>query len=195
MEKGTIYNEKELLQKISEADEHAFKQLHNYYYDRVYYAALGFLKSHDLALDTLQDVFFNLWKKREILPAIENFRAFLMVMVRNELINALQRNTRRSQLNKSHSRQLPQDFMLSAELLEYKELESLIVRAIASLPLQQQTIYRLTREEGLSHADVAQRLGLSTKTVANNITIILNHLRVYLLNQGREYTGLLLFFL
>lgn len=190
-----IHNEKELLLQVAEGDEKAFILLHDHYFDKVYYAGLSFLKSPDLAMDTLQDIFFSLWKKREMLRTVENFGAFLMVMVRNELINALQRNTRREQVYKEYSLQLPTNFMLSDEQLEYKQLELLIKKAIEALSPQQQLIYRLTREEGLSHAAIAERLGLSAKTIANTITLILNHLRVYLSTHGKEYIWLLIFFL
>ena len=191
----SIYNEKELLLRVAEGDEKAFILLHDHYFDKVYYAGLSFLKSPDLAMDTLQDIFFNLWRKREMLRTVENFAAFLMVMVRNELINALQRNTRREQVYKEYSLQLPTNFMSSDEQLEYKQLELLIKKAIEALSPQQQLIYRLTREEGLSHAAIAERLGLSAKTIANTITLILNHLRVYLSTHGKEYIWLLIFFL
>lgn len=190
------YSEKELLLQIVEGDENAFIQLHDHYYENVYYAALSFLKSHDKALDCLQNIFFNLWKKRAMLARVENIRAFLMTMVRNELINTLQSQARRNQVYQDYGRQLPADFMNGPGQLEYKELETLISQAVASLTPKQQEIYRLTREEGLSHQAVAEKLGLSAKTIANTITGILNYLRTYLSAHGKAgYIWLVLFFL
>lgn len=195
MLENVSYKEKELLLRVSAGDKHAFIQLHNHYFDKIYYAALSFLKSPDLAMDTLQDVFLKLWQKRALLCTIENFGAYLMVMVRNELINVLQRQNRRSEVYQGYKLLIPENFMLADTQLEYKELNLIITNAVSTLSPQQQLIYQLTREEGLSHAVVAERLGLSTKTIANSITLILNHLRIHILKHKKAYLWILAFFI
>lgn len=195
MSAQSLNNERELLQRIAEGDKDAFVRLHDHYWATIYYAGLSFLKSPDRALDAVQDIFLKLWEKREILSSIENFKPFLMTMVRNELINALQKKARRETVYKELRQQLPDYFMLPQEYMDHKELETLIATAIASLSDQQQTIYRLTREEGLSHSQIADQLGLAPKTVANTITKTLNYLREYLAIHANLCAGMFFLFL
>ncbi len=67
-----------------------------------------------------------------------------------------------------------------AELAEYHELRAQIEQAIASLPAQQQLAYRLSREQGLSHAEVAARMNISPRTASDHILKALQHIRQFL---------------
>ncbi|QEC40434.1 sigma-70 family RNA polymerase sigma factor [Pseudobacter ginsenosidimutans] len=124
----------------------------------------------------VQEVFIRLWMKRDALGHVENFNAFFRIMVRNQLISALRKN-------KKQEKDL-QAFINTANPVELhsiapevKEAISLVSKTISKLPDRQQQIFRMSREEGLSHDDIAARLNLSKKTVSNTITIILALIR------------------
>jgi RNA polymerase sigma-70 factor (ECF subfamily) len=74
------------------------------------------------------------------------------------------------------------------EYLRYKELQSTIQEGISQLPPQQQRAFKLSREEGLSHDQISQLMGVSKKTVKDYIVRSIAFLRPYL----KHYSGLLI---
>jgi RNA polymerase sigma-70 factor (ECF subfamily) len=186
------YNETELLLRIAEGDKAAFKELHDHYWNNLYSVALSFLKSPDWAMDVIQEVFLKLWERRHKLSEIDHFKPYLFVSTRNELLTALKSSTRQAQLQEKYAQRMPGHFMLPDQVLSVKELEGLVTSAVAQLPEQQRTIYRLTREQGLSHDEIAEQLGIARKTVANNMTKALNQIREYLQVHSDDLSVLLL---
>ena len=69
-------------------------------------------------------------------------------------------------------------------MTESRELHSAIREALQQLPEKQQTIYRLSREEGLNHDEIALQLQLSPRTISNLLSLTLNHLRISLQTKG-----------
>ena len=172
-----------LLQQIAEGDKAAFKVIHDHYCQAMYNTCIRFLKSPSDAMDITQDVFLKLWVARATLPAITNFKAYLFITTRNELVAALRKRLRLHAFNDSY---LPAEYTenLSEDALLLKQLEHLIHEGVAQLPPQQQLVYDLTRNHGLSHDEIAGRLGIAKKTVSNIITRALTGLRRYLVDRG-----------
>lgn len=179
---NAIGEEKALLEKTAAGDKAAFKSLYDHYWDDLYALALSFLKSPDWAQDLVQDIFVKLWVKRAELPSIGQFRPYIFVMVRNGIVSAL----RQKRLRDRYRQSLPGHFLAAAadSPLGGKELEGLIREAVARLPPPQDLLIRLTREQGLSHEEIAERLGMAKKTVSNNLTKALNSIRLYLRSHG-----------
>jgi RNA polymerase sigma-70 factor (family 1) len=186
------YIDKELVSRISRGDRLAFKILHDTCWNDIYSVALGFLKSPDWVQDVIQDVFMKLWLRREKLGIIDDLKAYIFIMARNELITAIKRKSRLDDLNRKYMQPLTDEFMLPDEALDLKELESAVAEAVSCLPELQQKIFRLTRSQGLSHEEIAGRLGIARKTVANNITRTLNHIRTHLHKHRDEILSVLL---
>jgi RNA polymerase sigma-70 factor (ECF subfamily) len=180
------YNEKELLTRVAGGDRGAFKQLYDLYWDDIYYIALSFLKSPEWSQDVIQDIFIKIWQKRATLPAVEQFKSYLFIIARNELISALRQKMRADGHNDQYRQHLPEQFLAPDQSFAVKELETQIGQAVQQLPEQQKRIFLMTRNDGLSHDEIAQQLGLARKTVANNITKALNHIRDYLLAHGND---------
>lgn len=182
----TSYNEKALLARIAEGDKDAFKQLYDHYWNDIYYVALGFLKSPEWSQDIIQEVFIKIWQKRATLTSIEQFKSYIFIIARNELISALRQKMRTDGQQDRYRQLLPEQYTSADQSLAVRELETQIGEAVQQLPEQQQRIFRMTRQEGLSHDEIADQLGIARKTVANNITKTLNHIRDYLLEHGND---------
>ena len=184
--------DKELVSRISRGDRLAFKILHDKCWDDIYGVALGFLKSPDWVQDVIQDVFMKLWIRREKLGVIDDLRAYIFIMARNELITAIKSKARLDDLNRKYRQPLADEFLLPDQALDLKELESLVADAVSDLPEIQRKIFRLTRIQGLSHEEIAERLGIARKTVANNITRALNQIRIHLHKHSNDILFILL---
>ncbi|NLR63327.1 sigma-70 family RNA polymerase sigma factor [Chitinophaga varians] len=178
------YNGKEFLNAIAGGDELAYAQLYRHYWNEVYSLALSFLKSPALAEDTIQEVFVKLWLKKENIPEWKDFRAYFMTMVRHEIINTMRQGRRQMLIRdlgpgEDVAAPSPQE-----ALLQHKEAAGLIQTALNGLSAKQREAFLLSRTNGLSHDQIAAHMQLSKKTVANLITLALNHIRDFLNQQG-----------
>jgi RNA polymerase sigma-70 factor (ECF subfamily) len=166
-----------------QGDEQAFEVLYRHYRNRTYTLALTYMNDPALAEDVLQDFFLKIWQVRLTLEKIDRFEHYLFTALRNRLISELRKKDRQQKIKSYLSRE--NAWQPTAEqLTESRELHSAIREALQQLPEKQQTIYRLSREEGLNHEEIAARLQLSPRTISNLLSLTLNHLRTALRAKG-----------
>lgn len=192
----TTYNESEILRQAASGDEQAFAGLYRQYRNKAFHVALTYLSSPSLAEDVLQELFLKLWEKRSALPGIQQFENYFFVALRNMLISALRKSERQQQII-THIRQAAILQPTPTELAEATDLQQTIHHVLNQLPEKQRLIYKMSREEGLSHDDIGKELGLSPRTVSNIISLVLNELRQALKAQGylaELITAAILFF-
>ena len=177
------YHENEIIRLIMQGDEQAFEALYRHYRNRTYTLALTYMNDPALAEDVLQDFFLKLWQIRLTLEKIDRFEHYLFTALRNRLISELRKKDRQQKIRSYLSRE--NSWQPTAEqLTESRELHSAVREALQQLPEKQQTIYRMSREEGLNHEEIAARLQLSPRTISNLLSLTLNHLRTALRAQG-----------
>lgn len=181
-----LYNERELLLQIAEGNQDAFERLYRHYRNKAYTIALTYLTVPEEAEDVLQECFLKLWYNRQRLTEIEEFDKYLFIVLRNMLISALRKTaTQQKIIQQVKQTTVLQPGKLSGiELAESARLQETIREVIAKLPAKQQDIYKMSREEGMSHAEIAKALQISDRTVSNLLSIILNQLRSALRAQG-----------
>lgn len=182
-----LHNEKELLLKISEGDSVAFGHLFDRYYSLIYSVSIKYLKVHELAEDMVQSSFLKIWEKRVTLNRVERFDHFLFRIARNEMTDHFRKNITRDK----HQQRLRELFDEEAdnpeELLISKQNRKRIADVIRELTPQQQTAYRLSRDEGLSYQQIAEQMGLSVNTVKVHISLALKALRSFFAGQKNEF--------
>jgi RNA polymerase sigma-70 factor (family 1) len=188
---GFQHIDQNLLQLIAGGCEQSFRKLYDLYAGKIYSMAIGYLRSPMAAQDVVQEIFVKIWEKRDSLTAMDNFPAWLHVVTRNLLINHLQKKIPLFGLNELIREAIPEDRHLPQQQLDYRELTVLISRAIAQLPPRQQQVYSLSREQGLSHQQIARQLNLSYDTVREHMSKALKTIRASLEQQYGQY-GLLL---
>jgi len=159
--------DKLLLQQLQEGSTFAFRTLYKKYWEQTYNNIYKRIKDHDHAEDLTQDVFMQLWLKREEI-IIENLPAYLFVVARNSVYKLLGKQEKfvpiaglLENLERSHSQ-------ADAKLLR-DELMKAYEALINSLPAAQQTIFRMRYDEDLSPDEIAEALNLSPKTVRNQL--------------------------
>ena len=173
------YTEKELLERIAEGDEDAYKLVFDRYWNKIYQVALSFLKVPDQAQDAVQQVFIKLWEKRNKLPEVENLDAWLFIVARNTIINILERIVSSRKGIQQIKDVVPEDYLTPSSMLEYKQVSEIIQDAVNRLPPQQALVFRLSREQGLTYAEIAERLHIAPATVKSHIIRALNSIREY----------------
>lgn len=166
----TIYNTDTTVQFEQVFKEH-FKRLHAY--------ASTILKDADDAEEMVQNVFFKLWEKREKLEELQSVAAYLYRAVHNECMNFLKHEKVKTAYE-AHAVHHGNISSAAEDTAGKKELEQRVQSALNDLPEQCRTIFQMSRFEELKYREIADRLGLSVKTVENQMGKALKILRTKL---------------
>lgn len=177
--------------QLKEGKEEAFRKVYDVLGEKVYQLAFRFLKNECLSEEIVQESFLKLWLNRQSLDDKGNIWLYLYVIAKRLCLNKIR------EIKKSQA--LFDELMVNIHTLgspvniplEIKEMEAIIGQAIAHLPQQQQIIFNLSREEGLSYKEIAERLHISPNTVKNHMVQALKNLKNSMQESG--YTSLLLF--
>lgn len=168
-------NDKLLLLQLKEGSRKAFDALYDHYWSPVYAAAYKRLQDENLAKDTTQDVFLQLWAKRETLN-IENLPAYLYTAVRNKVFNVFEKQRKFTPVPDLFASLSERGDQADAELLK-KEFLRAYDLLLESLPPTQRKVFKMRYDEGLSTEDIALQLNISRKTVQNHLSSAVGHMR------------------
>ena len=172
--------EQRLAQELATGSRKAFQEIFMRYYPKVRYFVLGLVKSDEDAEDLAQDIFAKLWTNRAAFAEVRNLGVYLFVLSRNMTYNYIEAR----QLRQEWLQEKPfdeEDGHSPYEDLIAKDLTLLVDLVVEGLPPQRKTIYKLSREAGLSNTEIAEKLGLQKKTVENHLNLALKELRKVLL--------------
>ncbi len=174
------YAMKELLQQVGVGSETAYRQVFDHYKIPFYNAAFKMTRSGEAAEEIVQEVFIILWKKREQIGTAENPEGYLMRILYNSIYAHFRRLLSERQLKRKLV-ELDVDAFENPvdELIFEKENQNLVNDIISRLPYQQQIIYRLSKLDGLSRDEIAQKLNLSPNTVRNHLATAVKSVREY----------------
>ena len=172
-----LNNEEHLLSRIAAGDTRAFRVLYTQYRDKLYGFLYQLTKSHYISEDLLQDTFMRVWEERAQLPGIRDFKAYVFTMVKHRALNSLKRISKEELVIRQIARQSGQEDMGTESEVQYNELKRKIDRVVRQLPPQQQTVYRMSREQGLRQEEISYRLNLTVATVKKHLTLSLRYIR------------------
>lgn len=181
------------IRRLIAGDELAFRRVYDFHSEQVYQLAFRFLKDTAWSEEIVQDVFLKLWLNREGLDEQGNIWLYLYVITKRLCLNKLREVRKSAMLLEQLMRNMEVAGNQSEEQLMANELERHAQRLISSLPKQQQLIFKLSREEGLTHNEIAQKLGLSPNTVKNHMVQALKTLKSTLQQSGYTYVLALVF--
>lgn len=169
---------RELQLSAARGDEAAFAELFHLYKHTLYSYLLPLTGSPQSAEDIIQDSFLTLWDTRDRLAGIENFGAYLFRMTQNRAVNLFKRMAKET-LMLSELKSYPPlaEGGEADNRLILKEAEEMLYQTIHNLPPQQKLVYKLSREQGLKHEEIARHLHLSPTTVRNHIVQALRTIR------------------
>ncbi len=169
-----------LLRQISEGNEGAFDLLYEKYWSTAYTAAYKRLKDHDQVKDIIQEIFIHIWVKKETL-IINNFPAYLNIAVRNRVFKVLAKQTHDHPFFEVLDN-LPATYLQADYNLIWKEFFKSYEALLNSLPQQRKTIFRMRFQEDQSTSDIANKLGISKKTVQNQLSLAFDQLKISLIH-------------
>ncbi|MDG5798931.1 RNA polymerase sigma-70 factor [Marinilabiliaceae bacterium ANBcel2] len=165
--------EKEILYFLSSGikrgEESAFRKVFDLYSNRIKRFSMTFFEDEADADDLVQTVFVKLWEKRFSIDPQKCLRSFLFQITANLAYDILRKRSSEFKANQQAALNNSKEHdMVNGELI-YNDYLNLFEKEIAKMPVQQQKIFKLKREEQLSSLDIARMLNISPRTVENHI--------------------------
>ena len=167
---------------LAQRDETAFEQVFKTYFKRLHAYAFTILRNEEEAEEMVQQVFFKLWERNENLSLTGSVSSYLYRAVHNESLNYIKHQKVRSnhQLHVAYS--MKNEVEHPAKKVIAGELEKKIHAALNELPEQCRTIFQMSRFDELKYREIADKLGISVKTVENQMGKALKLLRAKLVD-------------
>lgn len=171
-------SDKILLNLMREGDSASFNALFDRYWEMLYATVFSVCSDREVCSEIVHDIFLNLWLKREKLQ-IESFKAYIVASARYHVYRHV-KNARKNSLEYREDLEYSSRVSMNdGELnIHYQDLEKSVDKELEELPRRCKEIFTLSRREQLSNDEIATRLDISKRTVENQLTHALRHLRL-----------------
>lgn len=179
-------NEETIWKKIQQKDIQVFEAYYREHYKTFFLQAYKYLQSPELSQEIVNDVFVRIWEDADKIVIESSLKSYLYRAVINRSLNALKKMKKELQDQKVLA-SLPREH-IEERHMETNELKIRLYKAIDELPEQCKKVFRMSRFENLKQQEIADKLGISIKTVKNHITHALKEL-------GKSMEGLILLLL
>lgn len=176
MRKGQIkdMNDSELLRRMQRGDTEAFSILYHRHAPRLLNFVTGLIKDQTASEDVVQNVFVKLWSGRGQLDPSKSLTNWLFVCARNESFNIL-KSAWHSAVDKDV---VPQEETFNTEeSISFHEVQQRLAGLVSNMPDRRKEIWRMSRELHLSNTEIAERLGISVRTVDKHLSLALKDIR------------------
>lgn len=194
MRSATEHTEEALIGRLAQGSEEAFMDIYHRYWQKVFAIAYSRLKNIQEAEDVVHDVFTSLWANRSHtqIRMLENYLATAAkytVLGRIRAANQAQAYLRAvTPTEMAHTPQVE-------ESLHYRRILELVHREVERLPEKCRMVFRYSRDEGLSVKQIANLMHISPKTVENQLSKALRHVKLALRSFLPLFIGFCLHFL
>ena len=188
--------EKDLLVRLINADEDAFKEIFDCYFKKIHRFVNSYIKETTQAEDLTQNIFIKLWEKKAGIDINKSFDGYIFTISYRIVMDHF-RQTEKKLLSATSDAFLNESIVSSSssdELLNRHQLESLYEKALQTLPQKRKEIFLLSRHTGLSNKQIAERLNISVKTVENQMTAALSRLREFFAHSDFDSAAVFLIF-
>lgn len=168
--------DRDLLARLREGDHAAFDEIFRTWYEPLVRSANRVLHDPGVAEELSQDVFLELWRRRETLAPDSSVPGYLMQAVRNRALNHL-RHLQVQKKSVVFVEALSEPAERADAALDGSELAAAVAQAIADLPPRTREVFVMSRERNLRYSEIAEALGVSVKAVEANMSRALRMLR------------------
>ena len=193
METFGSYTDETLLRRMAGNDREAFTSLYRRYWEPLFIITVKVVRSKEDAADIVQEVFISLWTRRQELSPAGSLAAYLHASVKYKAIDYIEKDVTRHNYLKTLGDLEAASSLPSAEaLLQTKDMQRLVQTTISNMPSRMREVYRLSRQEYLSHKEIGLRLGISEETAKKHIQHALQLIKTAL-GKGYVCLSILLF--
>jgi RNA polymerase sigma-70 factor (ECF subfamily) len=171
----------ELVKLLKTGDMAAFDAIYNKYCHKLHEFVLMFLKQEEDAEEIVQEVFIKIWESRGKIDVYASFESFLFTIAYNATMSLLRKRVSETK-SREYLKSLQQ--INSAEQvigeIQFNELDNKVQSLLQQLTPRQKEIYLLSREDGLTHREIAQKLNISESTVNNHLVTTIKYLKSHI---------------
>lgn len=168
----------ELILLIQKNDRVAFYHLYEKYSKRLYGFVLRYIKQKEDAEEIVQEVFVKIWESRNKIDAYSSFESFLFTIAYNSTMSLLRKRTNEKKyLEHLKLLQQPDNSLEIIEEIHFNELNDRVQSLLNELTPRQKEIFLLSREDGLSHDEIAKKLDVTVNTVKKHMVNTLAYLK------------------
>lgn len=168
----------DLLKLLKKGNIRAFDAIYEKYSKRLYVFVFRYIKQKTDAEEIVQEVFLKIWESREKIDLYSSFDSFLFTIAYNNTISLLRKrvNEKKYLEHLKQKQQVNEGEGIIAEM-HFKEIEKRVKFLLEQLTPRQKEIFYLSREEGLTHEEIAKKLNISANTVKNHLVATLAFLK------------------
>lgn len=167
---------KVLIDKMKGGDRESFNQIFHRYYSPLTRFCVRFVGDSDQAAEIVQDLFVKLWTSREKLTFNNSFESYMLRAVRNSAITYINKERTHADVIERIYTDDP-DANDPSETLQSNNLEASYQKVLASMPEKRREVFLASRFDGLKYAEIAEKFGLSQKTVEAHMSAAIKQLR------------------
>jgi RNA polymerase sigma-70 factor (ECF subfamily) len=174
-----LLQEKILILELKLGNGKALEELYFRYHARLYNFFYKIIRNTHEAEGLLQEVFITIWENKERLDENKSFSAFIFRIARNKALNIIKQKL----IQKVYRKYIldeHKDYMDLRTDIESREFMDLIQKSIDALPERTKEIFLLSRNDGITYKEIAQRLNITENVVDHEIRKALKKIKVFL---------------
>ena len=171
-------NRSELLQSLKEGSFSAFEKLYNLYSGKLYNFMMRLSSGNQyMAEEVVQQTFIRLWEVREKVDPTENFVSYLCTIARNLSMNMNQHQTVEYIYTEYLLKSNPDRDHQTEESTDLRFLNDYIDSLAEELPPSRKKIFLLSKRQGYTNKEIAEKMGVSESTVATQLSLAVKFMR------------------
>lgn len=175
-----LHDDAFLLTELQKGNEQAFKSLYEKYWEHLFSVTYYWIGSKEEVQEIVQDVFVDLWEKRSVLCIKKSLSAYLFAVTKYKVFDLIDAKViRRNYLSQIRHSSTMEDFNIENSLI-LEDTQKSVTNALEKLPPKTQQIFSLSREQELTHSEIASMMNLSVKSVEYHISKALKYLKLML---------------
>ena len=169
--------DQQIITCLKKGQEKGVRLLFEHHFSSLCVVAQRIVHNQEAAKDIVQDVFIRLWTHRTKIHIQSSLYAYLKRSVVNASIDHQRRYYEKNKVSLDNLEDVESAVSDLDSTIEGHETKELINKAVSSLPDRCRLVFVLSRYESYSYRHIAEELGISIKTVENQMTKALRLLR------------------
>ncbi|MCS4435393.1 sigma-70 family RNA polymerase sigma factor [Aquiflexum gelatinilyticum] len=171
MNKEKAFDITSAVSRLREGDEKAFSMLYDFFRSKVFFTSKKMNLSTEDAEEIVQEVFLIIWKNRQNLNSELSFNAYLLTILKSLIIKKSKKEARRIAYEVYTLSTQEIESNETETQIEYSEFERISISEIEKLPKTQKEIFKMKNYENLHSGEIAEKLGISKRTVESHIYV------------------------
>ncbi|MFI2741648.1 RNA polymerase sigma factor [Zhouia sp. PK063] len=155
--------------RLKKGNIHAFEMVFDFYKSAIFKFVVGYTKAKETAEEITQETFIKLWEHKETLDPDKNIKSYLFTIAKNLTLNYLRSITHEITLKDELWDDIKTAQINAESQLIFDEYQDLFEDILNTLPEKKRAIFIMSKQDGMSNEEIALQLGITKKTVKNNL--------------------------